>query len=198
MKNIQYPVKFTFNITSISNDFTASDATGAVIAYVRQKMFKLKETIVIYSDRSKSNVLFTIKADRWLDWSAAYSLRDANGSEIGKIARKGWKSMWKATYEIFDQHKNIQYHVNEHSVWARFADGIAGDIPILGFFTGYLFHPSYDVSDLKGNVVVRLHKRASFFGRRFEVEKTGTIMQDDSQRVMLGLMMMILLERERG
>lgn len=198
MKNIHYPIRFSFKITTLRNDFTAIDATGATVAYVKQKMFKLKEAISVYSDTSKSELLFTIKANKWLDWSAAYSMLDASGKEIGKIARKGWQSMWKAEYDIIDQNEKHQYKVQEASAWTRIADSMVGEIPILGFFTGYMFHPTYNVTDRNGDIVVKLHKKPSFFGKEFEVEKLSDIDEDDKERVMLGLMMMILLERRRG
>ncbi len=198
MQNIQYPVRFSFRITTLSNDFTAKDATGQTIAYVKQKMFKLKEAITVYSSTNKSEVLFTIKADRWLDWSAAYSMYDAQGKVLGKIARKGWKSMWKAEYNIIDQNDKQQYKVQEASAMTRLADSLVGEIPVVGFFTGYLFNPTYNVTDRNGTVVVKLKKKGSFFGKEFELEKITDIQEDDKERVMLGLMMMILLERRRG
>lgn len=198
MQNIQYPVRFSFKITTLSNDFTATDATGEVIAYVRQRMFKLKEAITVYSDAKKSKLLFTITANQWLDWSAAYSMVDASGNEIGKIARKGWKSMWKAEYDIIDQNNQQQYKVKEVSAWTRIADSMVGEIPVIGFFTGYVFHPKFNVTDKNGDLVVQLKKKPSFFGSEFELERIADINEDDKERVMLGLMMMILLERNRG
>lgn len=198
MQNIQYPIRFSFKITTLSNDFTATDASGHTIAYVKQKMFKLKEAITVYSDTSKTKVLFTIKANKWLDWSAAYSMLDANGTEIGKIARKGWRSMWKAEYDIIDQHEKHQYKVQEDSAWVRVADSLVGEIPVISFFTGYMFNPTYNVTDMNGDIVAKLKKKPSFLGKEFEVEKVAEIDSDDKERVMLGLMMMILLERRRG
>ncbi|WP_405369448.1 hypothetical protein [Nonlabens sp. Asnod2-A12] len=198
MNNLQYPIKFSFKITTLSNDFTAKNASGQTIAYVKQKMFKLKEAISVYSDESKSQVLFTIAANKWLDFSAAYSMTDANGNEIGKIARKGWRSMWKAEYDIVDQNNQPQYKVQEANAWVRVADSMIGEIPVLGAFTGYLFNPTYNVTNKAGQIVVKLKKMPSFFGKEFELEKVADIDEDDKERVMLGLMMMILLERRRG
>ena len=79
MQNLTFPINFQFKVTTFSNDFTATDASGAMVAYVRQKMFKLKEDIVIYSDPGKLKVNYNIKADRWLDFSAAYAFFDDNG-----------------------------------------------------------------------------------------------------------------------
>tara|TARA_R110002051_G_scaffold282226_1_gene343988 strand:- start:138 stop:734 length:597 start_codon:yes stop_codon:yes gene_type:complete len=198
MKNLNFPIKFIFQISTFSNDFNATDATGKTVAYVKQKLFKLKEDISIYENESKTKLNFKITADKWIDFSTAYSFTDAEGKELGKIARKGWASIWKAKYELIDQHKQLQYHIREENAWVKVMDGVLGQIPVLNIFTGYLFNPSYIVTNLKGDKVVRLKKEASFFGRKFEVVKLSDIDLDDEQRILLGLMMMILLERHRG
>src|SRR5215831_1375267 len=148
MQDLKFPINFTFKITTLANDFTAVDASGNVVAYVRQKMFRLKEEIQVFNNESKSQVNYSIKADRWLDFSAAYSFHDADGSEFGKVVRKGWKSMWKVEYEIVDQFKNIQYVIREKNPWVRVADSVMGQIPLLGLLTGYVFFPAYIVKDL--------------------------------------------------
>ncbi len=198
MKNINFPINFVFKITSFANDFTATDANGAVIAYVKQKMFRLKEDINIYSDETKSQIDYKIKANKWLDFSAAYSFFDENGTEFGKIARKGWRSIWKAKYEIIDQNEKLQYTVTEENPWIKVFDSLLGEVPILSMFSGYLFNPAYIVVTPDGQTVVRLKKLPSFFGRKFEISKVGELDSDDDDRIMLGLMMMILLERRRG
>jgi len=198
MQDIKFPVNFTFNIGTLANDFTATDTTGKSIAYVKQKMFKFKEDIDIYTDETKTKVIYKIKADRWLDFSAAYSFLDENGNEFGKIVRKGWRSIWKAQYEIIDQFQKPQYVISEENGWVKVGDALLGEIPILGFFTGYLFNPSYLVKDDLENPIIRLKKLPSFWGRKFELTKIGTLDNDDDDRIMLGLMMMILLERRRG
>jgi len=198
MKELKFPISFTFNVTTISNDFAAKDASGKTVAYVKQKMFKLKEDISIYDNESKTNLTHKINADKWIDFSAAYSMKDAQGKEIGKIARKGWASIWKAHYELIDQHQKLQYHIREDNAWVKVLDGVLGNIPILGGFTGYLFNPSYTVTDLKDQAICQLKKEPSFFGRKFKLSKLRPIDNDDDERIILGFMMMVLLERRRG
>ncbi len=198
MQNIQFPINLKFKIGTLANDFVATDARGNSVAYVRQKMFKLKENIQIFSDESKSQLNYTIKADRWLDFSAAYAFLDKNEKVFGKIARKGWRSIWKAKYNIIDENNNPQYSISEENGWVKVMDSLLGEIPILNIFTGYLFNPSYLVVDTNDKPIVRLKKQASFWGRNFEIEKVGTMDSDDDDRILLGLMMMILLERRRG
>ncbi|MCB0600037.1 MAG: hypothetical protein KDC28_02375 [Saprospiraceae bacterium] len=198
MQDIQYPVHFLFHVSTLSNDFTAFDATGRTIGYVRQKMFKLKEDIIIYDSKEKIRINYRIRADRWLDFSAAYTFYDDSGMDIGKIVRKGWRSIWKASYEIIDQYQMPQYTIREENGWVKVMDGLFGEIPVLGLFTGYVFNPSYLVRAMDGRPVVRLKKLPSFFGRKFILEQLDSLDGDDDDRVMLGLMMLILLERRRG
>ncbi|WP_299226379.1 hypothetical protein [uncultured Psychroserpens sp.] len=198
MKHLQFPISFTFHVTTLSNDFTAKDNSGKTVAYVKQKMFKLKEDISIYQDETKHNLTHKINADKWIDFSAAYSMKDASGKELGKIARKGWASIWKAHYEIIDQHQKLQYHIREDNAWVKVLDSVLGQLPIIGGFTGYLFNPSYTVTDLKGQAVCQLKKEASFFGRKFKLSKLKPIDNDDDERIILSFMMMVLLERRRG
>lgn len=198
MKDIKYPIDFKFNIGTLANDFTAKDSLGITIAFVKQKMFKLKEDVLVYNDESKQRIQYSIQADRWIDFSAAYSIKDKNSKEIGKVARKGWKSIWKAEYELIDQHQKLQYHIREDNPWVKVLDSLIGEIPILGFFTGYLFNPSYSVLNLNNKPIVKLKKEASFFGRKFELSKLNDIDSDDEERIILGLMMMVLLERRKG
>ena len=199
MQNIKFPVNFKFKISSFANDFTATDASGKTIAYVRQKMFKFKEDIQIYNDESRTKVNYQIKADRWLDFSAAYSFYDNNsGKEFGKVVRKGWRSIWKAEYQIIDQFEKQQYTISEENAWVKVIDSLLGEIPIVGMFSGYFFNPSYIVVGQQNQTIIRLKKLPSFFGRNFELTRVGSMDSDDDDRVMLGLMMMILLERRRG
>ncbi len=199
MQNIQFPVNFESKRSTLAKEFKATDASGKVIAYVRQKMFKLKEDIQIFSDESKTKVNYRIKADKWLDFSTAYSFyEEGNAKSFGKVVRKGWRSIWKAQYQIIDENEKQQYAISEENAWVKVLDSLLGEIPILGMFTGYLFNPSYIVEDMNGKQIIRLKKQASFFGRNFELSKLGELDTDDDDRVMLSLMMMILLERRRG
>lgn len=197
MQNIQFPVNFKFNISTFANDFTATDADGKILAHVHQKMFKLKEDIQIFNDQEKSKLNYRIKADKWLDFSATYTFYNPEGESFGKIVRKGWRSIWKTDYSIFDN-ENEKYRVREENAWVKVFDSLLGEIPILGAFTGYLFNPSYLLCDNDGNEIIRLKKEASFFGRQFTLTKIGKLNTADGEQIMLGLMMMILLERRRG
>jgi hypothetical protein len=198
MQNLSFPLDFSFKISTLSNDFSAKDAKGQTVAYVRQKMLKLVDEITVYNDETKSIVQATIKANKWIDFSATYTFTNKMGKEIGRIARKGWASMWKAHYEIFDENQKPDLIVREENAWIKVGDALFSEIPIVGLLTGYLFNPSYIVKRPDGTEVVRLKKEPSFWGRRFSVNKFSEFEAGEEERILLGLMMMILLERRRG
>ena len=198
MAFFSYPIHFKFNIFTLASDFTATDADGNVIAYVRQKMFKLKEDIQIFSDESRSKQIFAIRADRWLDFSAAYGFFNAGNTLFGKVVRKGWRSVWRADYQIIDQVGQERYKIREENPWIKVLDALLSEIPLLGIFTGYFFNPAYLVLDQAGNTVARLKKQASFLSRKFEIQQFVPVSDIDNSLIMLSLMMVILLERNRG
>lgn len=197
-KEFDFPITFQFKIGTLANDFVAQDAHGKTIAYVRQKMFKLKEAIMIYSEESKTNLLYKINADRIIDFNASYSFTDASDNTLGRVGRKGMKSLWKANYEIFDHNNDHAYSIGEENPWSKVFDALMSEVPLLGIFTGYLFNPKYGVKNAEGKTIVRLAKQPSFFGRKFRMEKLDDLREGDSERIMLALMMMVLLERRRG
>jgi len=198
MNSLQFPLDLTFKITTFSNDFVAQDANGQTVAYVRQKMLKLIEEIQVFNNESRSELNYTIKANKWLDFSASYLFTDKYGRDLGRITRKGWASLWKANYDIFDEAQIEDLHVSEENPWAKVFDSLLGEVPGVNLLTGYFFHPSYAVARPDGTLVARLRKVASFFGRRFVIEKLAEFEKGEEERILLGLMMMILLERQRG
>jgi len=48
LNNLNYPLDFKFKISTLSSDFNITDKNGNYVAYVRQKMFKLKEDVVVF------------------------------------------------------------------------------------------------------------------------------------------------------
>ncbi len=92
-------------LTLAGATFHIFDEQEKVLAYSRQKAFRLKEDIRIYADEEKSQELLNIKADRVIDFSAAYTVIDATTNEqVGSLRRKGMSSILRDTWEILNVH----------------------------------------------------------------------------------------------
>ncbi len=199
LNNLNYPLDFKFKISTLSSDFNITDKNGKYVAYVRQKMFKLKEDVIIFENDSKTNELFRIQANKWIDFNASYNITSVqDGTSFGRLARKGMRSIWKAKYDIIDNQDQLKYSISEDNGWIKVFDSLVGEIPIIGMFTGYFLNPSYSVKDKNEKVLFTLKKMPSLIGRRFQLDRLVDIPDEDESLIVLSYLMMVLLERSRG
>ena len=194
---MEYPLHVSFKIATFGNRFTMTDNNGNVLFYVKQKMFKLKEAIKVFTDNTLTNQLYTINADRIIDFSARYNFTDMNGQSLGSIKRKGMRSLWRANYQVFDG-QNQLLSITEESVFVRFMDSLFASIPCIGLCAGYVFHPSYLIAKLDGTEMMRVKKKPALFEGKFKIEKLAEMSEFEEMRMLLSIMMMLLLERIRG
>jgi uncharacterized protein YxjI len=196
---LNYPLHITFKVLALAHQLSITDATGNLIFYVKQKAFKLKDSVTVFADAEQTRPVFAINADRIIDFSASFHFTDMGGRPLGSVKRQGKKSLWKAHYEIFDgQQPFPALTIKEENPWTKVFDALFSEIPLLGIFTGYVFNPSYLVSRPNGMPVMRLKKESSFFGKSFSITQLAGIDQTEELRILLGLIMMLLLERHRG
>jgi hypothetical protein len=74
-----------------------------VVAFTKQKAFKLKEDIRIYSDESMQTELLTIQARQVIDFAAAYDIVDPqSGVKVGAARRKGFSSILRDSWMLLD------------------------------------------------------------------------------------------------
>ena len=93
---------------------------------------------------------------------------------------------------------DLDMHINEEEPWKKLLEGLLGEIPIVGFLFIYLLNPSYLISMADGTPALRATKKPSIFERYFVIEKLADIDEDDELRALLSLLMMVLLEKNRG
>lgn len=197
LEDFIFPLTFKFRIGTIHNDFTATDVSGKTLAFVKQRFFRFKE-MNVFTDESQSTLKYQVVADKWLNFTVTYNFLKPDGTSIGRVCRKGWKSIWKASYEIYDENDQQDLHIQEKNPWIKVFDGLLSEIPILGIFTGYVFNPSYLVTRPDGTVVCTFKKEASFMGRLFTLSQDSDFEEGEAERVKLAVMIMALLERRRG
>lgn len=194
---MNYPLNLSFKIVAIAPQISVTDAAGNLVMYVKQKAFKLKEAVTVFADAGQTQPLYSINADRVLDFSASYHMTATNGFQIGSIKRQGMRSMWRAHYDLFDAGQPTMT-VREENGWVKVGDAVLSGIPVLGMFTGYFLNPTYLVTRSNGQPLMRLSKEPAFFEGRFRMDPLGPMEPVEESRVVLGLLMMILLERSRG
>jgi hypothetical protein len=193
-----FPLSIAFRIFTLHPQMTVKESSGAVIGYVRQNLWRFKEAVTVFTDETQAKPIYQINADRVIDFNANYAITNASGQTLGTIRRDGMRSLWRASYTIDGIDGRPGFHVHERSAFVRLIDNLIGEIPLVGLLSGYFFNPIYDVTRADGNAVLTMLKQRSLLEANFTITQLGALDDAERERLLLGLMMIILLERSRG
>ena len=196
LNNLKFPLDIKFHIATFSNDFSVTDANNQSVFYVREKILSWRDVIKVYRDSSKKEELYQLRSNKVIDFQQTFTITDANGNIVGKAKRKTLKSFWTATFHIYDANDNHIFTIKERSGFTRMMDGMVGEIPVVGFFSGYLFNPKYALSNLQGTELMAVSKEPSFFGRKFKLNQYQQT--EDDALFVLSFMLMLITDRNRG
>ena len=148
-------------VLALTGVFRLYDDAGNVIAYSKQKMFKLREDIRVYSDESKMNEVLMIKARQIIDFSAAYDVIDsASGQKVGVLRRKGWSSLLRDEWEVLDAQDQL--------TGSLFEDSMALAM-LRRLLLGSLLPQNYDLM-MNGGRVADLRQRFNIFRYELDVD----------------------------
>jgi len=133
-------------IKILGDAFHIYNSQGELAFYVKQKAFKLKEDIRVFTSEDMTDEVLLIKARSVIDFSAAYDIIDSHtGQSIGALRRKGMKSILKDEWIILDTQDREIGRIEEDSmtlaVIRRFLSnlvpqtfhGTIGQSPVLTF-----------------------------------------------------------------
>ncbi len=151
--------------------FRILDPRGQVVGFCKQKAFKLKEDLRIYTDESMSTELVSIQARNIIDFGATYDVTLPSGQVIGSLRRKGLASTFlRDSWLIFNTTgKQIAYLEEESgllSVLRRYVEFIA-----------FLSPQKFVLRSDEGREVARFRTHFNIFLYRLSV----TILADDDE-----------------
>jgi len=106
-----------------------------LVGFVKQKAFKLKEDIRVFSDQTCTEELLVIKARQIIDFSAAYDITDPKtGETLGALRRKGLMSTFvQDTWEVMDAQDRVYGILQEDSAILGLIRRFAANIIPQGF-----------------------------------------------------------------
>jgi uncharacterized protein YxjI len=200
---MEFPIRIQFKLLALAPQLWVHDARGQPLGYVKQKLLKLKESVTVFADDSQTKAIYTIGANRVLDFNARYTIANAAGQTVGSVDRSVWRSM-KAFFTNSITHTiNLDdqpvFTVKDEKPFRVMANALVGQIPVVNIITGYFLNPTYTMRrEGTGEEVLRLVKQPSFWESAFTVEKVGNITPREQEAALLSLMMIVLLERARG
>lgn len=168
-----------FNL--FGNTFRLFNADGSLAFYVKKKMFKLREDIVIYADEAEKEPMLRIKARSILDVSATYDISDAvTGESLGAMKRKGLKSIIRDEWAILG--------AGDAEVGTLIED--SGAMALLRRFFP-IIPQTFNVS-LGGEAVGVLKQRFSLFGLNYDIDFSKDNAGKLDRRMVVAITVLIL------
>lgn len=194
-----------FKLVALAPRIIVTDANNQEILFVHQKTWKLKEDILCYNSQKKDHVVYRIRADRVIDFSATYRFVDGNDTRsYGLVKRKGMRSIWRATYFSDNANGNTSHHLKEDKPWVKVWDALLSEVPFVNFFTGYMFNPAYTCyrgaeRNDESQPVMKLKKLPAFFEGKYQIDLVEpTVSEAEEIQSLLSIIMLVQLERRRG
>jgi len=128
-----------------------NDIKGEQIAFAEQKRFAFKEAITVWTNDSRAEVLFNVKAEKILDIHGKFIVKDSQDNLIG-YCRKAFKaSLLRSTWEVYDAQDHLLFIVKERSHGMAIFRRLAQFIPYLSDIAP--FFPFNFVYEKDGKVV---------------------------------------------
>jgi hypothetical protein len=161
---------------------------GKLIGFSRQKAFKLKEDIRVYTDESMSRELLSIMARQVIDFGAAYDVVDSSSAEkVGALRRQGLRSLLRDQWLVLDEEdRQIGIIEEDNQLFA-----------LIRRFVTNLVPQSYHLLDGDGRQLARMHRHFNPFVQKLTVtvEDDDTI---DPHLVLAAGILLVAIEGRQG
>ncbi|GGN27730.1 hypothetical protein GCM10011609_83260 [Lentzea pudingi] len=92
--------KVTFMVNRYEVFVDDNGRPGALVGFAEQKRLKIKERVTIYTDPSKSQVLFEFNARKVIDLGSGYDVTDGQGRSIGLFRKDFTRSLLRSTWHL--------------------------------------------------------------------------------------------------
>lgn len=90
-------------VIALAQQYYVEDQQGNQIGYSKQKMFKLKEDIRVYTNDQMTQELFRIQQTNWSDaWGQFAIIDSASGLAVGHVRRKALASIVRSEWEMYN------------------------------------------------------------------------------------------------
>jgi len=142
--------------------FQIFDDHNRLVGFCRQKAFKLREDFRICTDPTLSKELLRIKARNIIDWAATYDVMTPEGMTLGALRRKGFKSMIRDSWLVFDPSGTQIATLQEDSAGMAF---VRRFVPL----GNVLFPSRYHLVDGEGNHMATFRQHFNIFVYRLGV-----------------------------
>ena len=144
-------------LSLLGRKFYVYSPDGALAAYVKKPVFKLKQEFTIYADEAETRPILTVRQRQLIGLNIAHDVFDsASGQKVGTIRHKGLKSIIRDEWELLDAGDQVVGMMQE--------DGAALLRRFFPILTG-----KWHV-ELGGSSVAKVTQAFKFFAKEFHLD----------------------------
>lgn len=175
------PMVNQYEVSTLGAD---GKSAGEPICFVEQKRMALKEDLRAFADDKKTEEVFRIKAKQVFDPRARYDVTDAEGRQLGQVAKVFGQSLLRSTWRIYDAEGNELAWARERSLFIALFRRVVGLIPYVGDFA---FPIPYHFDYHAGNERIGSLERILGVRDRYRLDVAGDVERRIDRRVVLAL-----------
>ncbi len=148
--------------------------------FVKQKAFKLKESIKVYRDRNQTDLALSIAARSIMDFSGTYDVTTPSGEKIGALKREGLSSILRDKWLILNASDQPVGQIEEDSMlFAMLRRFLSNLVP-------QTFHAT-----MNGQMVAEFKQHFNPFIAKYDIDFSHDTQKQLDQR--LGIAAVVLL-----
>ena len=173
----------------IVDQYWIEDQNSTKLAFSKQKFWKIKEDIRVFTDESMAQELFRIKQAQIIDAWGKFDVFDSVTNEpLGYFRRKALRSGFVSDeWEI--------YNVYDEMI-GRLAEGTGRGLA-RKYLPGGKLIPEKMTMELNGMPVVQINQRFKIIGDIWDIQCHSLPDQFDRRVLLAGVLLMAMIERQR-
>lgn len=158
-------------ITAFANKYLiyaaqADGRKGNLLAFAQQKRLAFKEKVTFYTDETKTQEVFTFRAEKVMDIHGSFYVEDESGRQVGSFKKDFAKSLLSSTWNIQNVQGQPVINIAESNRTLAILRRYGGLVPILGVISEIvtsLLKYHFDFKDIaSGNTIGKYQKTTLF------------------------------------
>ncbi len=173
---------------TVGNKYWLENQSGAILGFCKQKLFKLKEDIRIYTDENMSQELFRIKQEQIMDvWGKFAVIDSATNTKLGYVKRNIISAFVKDTWEIYTTSDQLVGKVVESSTGLALARK---------FMPGGALVPEKMHLEMDGQILAEINQEFKIVGDIWEMNCQMVPPNFDRRVLLACILLMGMIERK--
>ncbi len=175
-------------VLTVGNKYWIEDGGGTVLGFSKQKLFRLKEDIRIFTDEGMSQELFRVHQQQLVDTWGTFAVFDsATNAYLGAIRRKMMASIIRDEWEVYDAQNQLVAGIYEKA-----GRGLARRL-----LPGGALIPEKLTLTFQGAPVAEIDQQFKVIGDIWDLKCMNLPPYLDRRVVLGGLLLMGMVERDK-